>query len=191
MLKCVPFLVFVINTHAIHTQHLWDQNSTTRKLFTLTPFAFLLLLPPPPPPPPPPTSYTDRVCVCASPIWEQGPCVSECDTWCDSAGEPPWCEWLCLPNTAQHDARTHARASMHAQRERQTDRQREREGGRERRTHTRARAHTHTHTHVYTHTHTCTRTHIHPWYTVCAVSRAPGAPKWVYVVTGGPSKAVH
>ena len=33
--------------------------------------------------------------------------------------------------------------------------------------------------------------YLFPRYTVYAVSRAPGAPKWVYVITtGGPSKAV-
>ena len=53
MLKCVPFLVFVINTHAIHTPDICEIK--TQQPANSSPYTICL--------PPPRTSYTDRVCV--------------------------------------------------------------------------------------------------------------------------------
>jgi len=83
--------------------------------------------------------------------------VCVCDTCCDSAGPPPCCEWLCLPNTAQHDTRTHAHVCMHTERERKKERKSERERKRESERERERERERDALAHARTHAHTCTQ----------------------------------
>ena len=158
MLKCVPFLVFVINTHAIHTPDICEIK--TQQPANSSPYTICL--------PPPPTSYTDRVCV-------PRPC-GRTDRVCVHVTRGVIVQAHPLPTSGsayptQHNT-TYASTRTHAERERERERETERRTYTQTHTQTHTHKHTHTNTNTRTHSHTCTRTHIHPCQTHISARRS-------------------
>jgi len=150
--KVCSFLVFVINTHAIHTPDI--REIKTQQPANYSPYTICL--------PPPRTSDTDRVCV-------PRPC-GRTDRVCVCVTRGVIVQAHSLPTSGsayptQHNM-TYASTRTHAERERERERRREARTHVHTITHTNTHTQAHTHTHTQTHTHTHTRVHTHTYIRV-------------------------